>query len=383
MTPMICIFLAADFAPLIIFPLFIALFVGLAALGIYQSKKARENWARFAATYGLQMTGGESWTSRPHISGWFDGIYVHIGTITRGSGKNRSTYTQFQAMLNCPMPLGLQIHQESVFSKVGKFFGGQDIHVGDSAIDDAFILKGRDENAVRHFVSQPAIRQALFRIVQTRPDFVLYAGNIMMEQRGMVSDPARMYSAISEAVLLARAITDTMQQLAPQAAPMKVPAPPPARPIELPVAAPALRPQPKPAAKAAKVAAPLTNLPGPKPDNTPRGDGGIMAVLDRLSDASLLGSERDEALAKLKDQSVTLPVIVERVELTSSFDVPDELKDGRTVVGTLSGLRTKLAVRFDAAKSRELSGLRRGDNFTVQGRIASWDPLYDRVNVNA
>ncbi|NUO17708.1 MAG: hypothetical protein HUU03_14850, partial [Planctomycetaceae bacterium] len=158
---------------------------------------------------------------------------------------------------------------------------------------------------------------------------------------------------------------------------------PPARPIELPVAAPALRPQPKPAAKAAKVAAPLTNLPGPKPDNTPRGDGGIMAVLDRLSDASLLGSERDEALAKLKDQSVTLPVIVERVELTSSFDVPEELKDGRTVVGTLSGLRTKLAVRFDAAKSRELSGLRRGDNFTVQGRIASWDPLYDRVNVNA
>lgn len=363
-----------DAAGLIIVPLFLAFFVGIIALGIYQQKKARERWQQFAQTYGLSMVQG-GWGSQGHMSGWFDGIYVHIGTVTRGSGKNRHTYTQFQAMLaGGIMPAGLQVYQETIFSKVGVFFGGQDIEVGDPQLDAAFIFKGNDPNAVFRLVTIPAVRAALFNLLSRQPNFVLDSNRVLIEKNGMVSDLPTMYATIVACVQMVQVLHGVCGVGAPPApVPVAVPAP-----VELPVV---VAPQVKkvPAPPAAKQAP----LPGPKPDNTPRGDGGAFGLLDKLADTSLGSTERDTLIAKLQAQPISIPVVIDRVEYTSSFDVPEALKDGRTVLGTVNGLRTKVAVRFGKARERDIVNLRRGEPMTVQARVSSWDALFDRLNADA
>jgi hypothetical protein len=363
-----------DAGALIIVPLFVIFFGGIIALGIYQQKKARERWDFFARTYGLSIAPG-GWGRNGHMSGWFDGIYVHIGTVTRGSGKNRHTYTQFQAMLAAGiMPAGLQVYQETIFSKVGIFFGGQDIEVGDAQLDAAFIFKGNDPNAVFRLVTIPAVRGALFNLLSRQPNFVLDSNRVLIEKNGMVSDIGVMYATIVACVQFVQVMHGVCG--VGQVAPVPVPVP---MPVELPVAAPMARqaaaPAPKPAQKAP--------LPGPKPDNTPRGDGGAFGLLDKLGDNSIGSSERDALIEKLRARPISIPVVIDRVEYTSSFDVPEALKDGRTVLGTVNGLSTKIAVRFGKARERDLANLRRGQPMTVQAKVSSWDALFDRINADA
>ncbi len=364
-----------DAGALIIVPLFLIFFGGIIALGIYQQKKARERWEFFARTYGLSIA-PSGWGRSGHMSGWFDGIYVHIGTVTRGSGKNRHTYTQFQAMLaGGIMPAGLQIYQETIFSKVGVFFGGQDIEVGDAQLDAAFVFKGNDPNAVFRLVTIPAVRAALFNLLSRQPNFVLDSNRVLIEKNGMVSDINTMYATTLACVQFVQVLHGVCG--VGQAAPMPVQAP---LPVELPVAAPptakkSAAPAPKPAQKAP--------LPGPKPDNTPRGDGGAFGLLDKLADTSIGSTERDTLIEKLRARPISIPVVIERVEYTSSFDVPEALKDGRTVLGTVNGLSTKIAVRFGKQRERDLVNLRRGQPMTVQAKVSSWDALFDRINADA
>lgn len=362
-----------DAAGIIIVPIVLIFFGAIIAFSIHANKKARERWMGFAAHYGLHATAG-GFGSASHMSGWFDGVYVHIGTVTRGSGKNRHTYTQFQAMIEGALPYGLQVYQENFGSKVGKFFGGQDIQIGDQQLDNSFIFKGNDPGQVQHFVTQPLVREALFRLVSQQPGFVLDSGRVMIELNGWCSDPARMYSATIAAVHAVQAIHAVLGVIRPAV----VPAP---EPIALPiVAAPAQAAAPvapKPGVTKARVA-----MSGPRPDNTPRGDGGTLAMLDKLSDASLMSNERDAMVQKLGSDRITISVVIDRVELTSAFDVPEGLKDGRTVLGNVNGLRTKVAARFAGIMNPELVKLKRGESLTVQGRVAGWDGLYDRVNID-
>ena len=364
-----------DAAALFIVPLFFAFFIGIIALGIYSHKKAKERWMQFARTYGLTHNPA-GWGSQSHMSGWFDGIYVHIGTVTRGSGKNRHTYTQFQAMLaSGVMPYGLQVYQETIFSKVGVFFGGQDIQLGDQQLDTAFVFKGNNPADVHRLVTLPAVRGALFDMLSRQPNFVLDSNRVMVEKNGFVSDIGVMYTTLVACVQLVQVLHGVCGVgVQPPIQTVAAPAP-----VEMPVT---VAPPPK-VAKSAPPEPKRAPQPGPKPDNTPRGEGGTFVLFDKLGDGSLGSAERDALLEKLKMRPVSVPVVIDRVDYTSSFDVPENLKDGRTVLGTINGLKTKVAVRFPKSRDRDVVNLRRGEPMTVQAKVSSWDALFDRLNVDA
>jgi hypothetical protein len=371
-----------DAVGLLIVPLFLIFFIGIIALSIYSHKKAKERWMQFARTYGLTYN-PPGMGSQSHMSGWFDGIYVHIGTITRGSGKNRHTYTQFQAMLASGiMPYGLQVYQETMFSKVGVFFGGQDVQVGDAQLDATFIFKCNSPAAVTALVTLPEIRAALLEIVARQPSFVLEANRVFIERTGFISDLNTMYTTLTACVRLAQVLHSVCGVGQPQPPLAKGPAPQPkAAVVPAPMPAPVAVPVAVPAPKAAQAAP--TPQSAPRPDNTPRGNGGILALLDKLGDPALPSLERDGILESLRAKPASVSIVADRVDYTSSFDVPDALKDGRTVIGTVNGLRTKVAVRFPKSRDKDVAGMRRGTTFTVQAMISGFDALFDRVNLDA
>ena len=115
-----------EFLPLLMFPLIIFGIVTIIIGASKQSKASRETWRRFAQHMG--MRGGPwKWTELPRIVGVVDGLRCEVEVIRVGSSKNQQIYTVYSASFNGQVPAGLQLYQETFFSKVGKAFGGQDI----------------------------------------------------------------------------------------------------------------------------------------------------------------------------------------------------------------------------------------------------------------
>jgi hypothetical protein len=53
------------------------------------------------------------------------------------------------------------VYRKSVFSGIAKFFGMQDIEIGDAPFDDGFIIKATNESRVRELLANPRIRELI------------------------------------------------------------------------------------------------------------------------------------------------------------------------------------------------------------------------------
>ncbi len=188
-------------------------FVGLIAWGMHHAKTIRLRWQGFAQQHGLQYSGGTSATSSPHIAGWYGRTHVTINTVTRGSGKNRHTYTQFHGQINVAMPQGLNLTREGLFNKVSKFFGGQDVQLGDRQLDDAFIIKAHDAMGAFNLMRIAQVKQALLTFVARHPTMQLNERHLMFEESGTCADMIRMKAAIDDLAYLGQTIEAGYQEL--------------------------------------------------------------------------------------------------------------------------------------------------------------------------
>ncbi|MCA8915004.1 MAG: hypothetical protein KDB90_06295 [Planctomycetes bacterium] len=223
MSGTLALFLAKDDAFGFIFAfVIVAVVVGLIAWGAHNQKKIRENWAMFARKNGLQMQGSKT---RPTIQGWLGPVYITLNTIVRGSGKNRTTYTQYHATINAPMPAGIVLYKEGFFSKVGKVFGGQDVQIGDPVIDNAFIIKAQDLLGVHNLLGLAPVKKALLYVVTRHPGLRVQDRQILIEHTGMTGDLGKIEGIFADMSYLAQTLDAGYQELAGTRPPEKVPAP--------------------------------------------------------------------------------------------------------------------------------------------------------------
>jgi len=130
-------------------------FVGVVlALNLAQRRKADRDWTEAARRLGFRFKPGGLIGLR-EMSGELQGCDVEVATVMRSSGRSRSPYTLWQVRYPQPLGLGLKLEREGFFSGVGKLLGAQDIQVGDEAFDDALLVKGRDPQEIREFLTRP------------------------------------------------------------------------------------------------------------------------------------------------------------------------------------------------------------------------------------
>ncbi len=146
-------------APLLMFGLMIMIAFGVLFFSHYNSQKKGKAWKAMADRLKLSyQTGGFFKPGR--VYGPFQDYQIEVRTITRGSGKNSKTYTQINTLAHPPLAMGLRVYREGFFSSVGKVLGFQDIQTGDATFDERFIIKGRNEDAVRRLLT-PNLRVAM------------------------------------------------------------------------------------------------------------------------------------------------------------------------------------------------------------------------------
>lgn len=479
-----------------IFIIFVVGFVIAAIVwGAKHQKAIRENWASFAARNNMQYMG----TTFGGMSGWYNRVAIRINTITRGSGKNRTTYTQFHATIASPMPHGLVLYKEGFFSKVGKMLGGQDVQVGDAAIDNAFIIKAEDLLGAHKLLSIQQVRSALLSLVQRHPGLRVDGRTVMWEQTGVVHKYEQLDANAQDLAYLCTTFDAAFHQLAgsqPQqrsqpaprpaaaaeilgmGAPGGMPSPPlvrqagpeedpaqrraamsevagafhaleekletgrwtpqakPAEPVSLdsafeepktedPFAAPKgddafampaspafgsstfdanpyTAPKPSDAFKADKPPAFVSTkfeanpfiapeagdaFDAPKPYQAPAAEsaepepvGGFDDIVKSLVETSM-SFERDKIIKANASRVWPVSIKVDRVDSTFGFDIPDSLKDGKTVDGELDG-GTKVTLRLPKSRNDEIGKLHSGDKLNAIAGIAGWDDLFKKLTLN-
>ena len=92
-----------------------------------------------------------------------------MDTYTDSSTDHSVCYTRMRAPYVNPEGFRFKIFRRSVLSDLDNLFGMQDIEVGDFEFDEAFIIKGNDEERVRDLFANAKIRQ----MIQDQPEIRL------------------------------------------------------------------------------------------------------------------------------------------------------------------------------------------------------------------
>lgn len=127
--------------------------------GLFGPSKA-EIWSQMAADIGADYIEG----------GWFKGdgvVYQHgewklvLDTYTVRTNNSSTTYTRLRAPFVNKDGLYFKIYREGIFSSVGKFFGMQDLEVGDPFFDDSFVIKGNNQQQLIRLLSDPKLKDRI------------------------------------------------------------------------------------------------------------------------------------------------------------------------------------------------------------------------------
>jgi len=86
---------------------------------------------------------------------------VTLDNYTVSTGKVTVVFTRLRAPYVNPDSFRFTIYRKGFFSEIGKWFGMQDIVIGDPVFDEAFIIKGNDERKVRALFADPKLRELI------------------------------------------------------------------------------------------------------------------------------------------------------------------------------------------------------------------------------
>jgi hypothetical protein len=116
---------------------------------------------KLCAEIGAEVVRGGFWRSgskvQAHVGPWT----VALDTYAVSSGHSHVTFTRMRAPYLNPEGFRFTIYRKGFFSDLGKLPGMQDIEVRDPEFDEAFIIKGNDEDRVRALFSDLKIRQLI------------------------------------------------------------------------------------------------------------------------------------------------------------------------------------------------------------------------------
>jgi hypothetical protein len=154
------------------------LVAGVVWLVVQANKRQTIAWRSVAEQHGLQNDGRT-------IAGVLRGQPVHAGLVTRGSGDSRTTYTVVSSTLRTPLDLGLSLRHHGFFNDM--FHKSQDIAMGDSQFDAAFIVSADEESRVRALLDD-RLRRLLRQHLAGDVSFRLGDTGLSVERVGVATD---------------------------------------------------------------------------------------------------------------------------------------------------------------------------------------------------
>lgn len=164
-------------------------FVG-AIVGIYvvvgrRKNRAREEWRAFGEAHGMDLVSGRMGeASRFTLEGTVLGRSIRVGF---DEASYRTTAT-FQTQLTGEVPVDLEMDQRTVWGRLGRVFGGRQIELGRDPLDEAYVVKGREPDAIRAWLNRDEVADALLELHEFADHVSLERGTLSAQKDGHIDD---------------------------------------------------------------------------------------------------------------------------------------------------------------------------------------------------
>lgn len=171
----------------------------------YKHRQAKKAWSQFAMAHDLSHSPG-GWGSSHGLAGEYRGESIRVKSERRGGGKNSRTYTVYSVELPPNVPMDLVMYDQGLLSEMGKLFGGEDIQVGRSNLDEAFIIKGGYADEIREFLDRDTVAEALLDVYEVSTDFHLEHGSLTVEHRNLARSGSQLKAHLEPIVRCAKVL---------------------------------------------------------------------------------------------------------------------------------------------------------------------------------
>ncbi|MGD0095796.1 MAG: hypothetical protein ABSB60_04835 [Terracidiphilus sp.] len=125
----------------------------------------QEIWHKLCAEIGGNYVDGGFWKG-DKVEATHGPWTITLDTYTVSNGKSSTTYTRMRAPYENSNGFRFTVYRKSIFSGIGKWFGMQDIEIGDPYFDSDFILKGNNEAKLRELLGDLRLRE----LIADQPD---------------------------------------------------------------------------------------------------------------------------------------------------------------------------------------------------------------------
>lgn len=190
------------------FVLIVAVLAASVAWQAHQDKLVAADWRALAQRWGLRFEGGGR-EGPQRIVGELEDIDVEVRAEVRGAGRSKKSFTVLRFHLPGPAPAGLELRREGLEESVKKLFGGQDIELGDPAIDPELRVLGADPEAVRE-VLHPRVLRDLINLNQRTSHGTRFAENTLVIEAPDTLLRPRLEPLLREGQAVARALNDLL-----------------------------------------------------------------------------------------------------------------------------------------------------------------------------
>lgn len=129
------------------------------------------------------------------------------------------------------------------------------------------------------------------------------------------------------------------------------------------------------------MAAPLSNSPSPALPSPPAAE--LLSLISSIAAAPRFGDQRNQLVEHSKDLAIPVAIEVERSSYNYGIYDDESFRNGRTLIGTLLGTETKVAIQLPESQNESASSMSSGTLWTGLARPVRWDDLYDRLELRS
>jgi hypothetical protein len=120
----------------------------------------QEVWQQLSTEIGGHYTEGGYWKG-DKVEATHGEWIVTLDRYTTSTGKSTQVYTRMRAPYVNPDGFRFTVYRRGFFSDVAKWFGMQDVEIGDREFDHQFIIKGTSTTRLRDLFSNRRIRELI------------------------------------------------------------------------------------------------------------------------------------------------------------------------------------------------------------------------------
>jgi len=167
-----------------------------------QQSRIEDEWSKAARHFGLHLESGSVFTG-PKLYGVVNGVRVDVD-IYAGAGPTRQKggYTRYRAQ-HAPVGPPLTLRRQSALSGFGRFFGQEDVMVGNPLFDDRVTVDSDYQDRVRAFLS-PTRQAVVLEIFDRWPRGTVTQSSISVETHRHERSAVVMIDTIARVVAMAR-----------------------------------------------------------------------------------------------------------------------------------------------------------------------------------